>query len=213
MSSFKKEPAYKTSWYDGWFFAVFSERNAERVLHLNRAAGKLIAPETTVLDIGSGTGSLAKSLSEKCTAVKGVDVSPRMIRYAQKHNSAANVEFRLIEMNNKLSKIFDQKFDCAIMKLVLHEMAEEKRTFLMNEAKKISNELVILEWLAPQPSNLSGKGTFLIEMMSTVEHFRNFRQWHKTGGIDGFLDRHGLISVQEELFKNKTGKILKVNWQ
>jgi len=88
-----------------------------------------------------------------------------------------------------------------------------KRTSLINEAKKVSSEIIIIEWLGPQPKNLSGKGTFMIEMMSTVEHFRNFRQWHAAGGIDGFLDRHGLRIVREEMFTNGTGKIVRVNWQ
>jgi hypothetical protein len=135
-----------------------------------------------------------------------------MIKYARKHNCATNVEIMLIEKKNKLSDLFNQKFDCSIMKLVLHEMPEEERTALIKEAKKISGEIIIVEWLAPQPKNLSGKGTFLIEMMSTREHYRNFKQWHATGGVDGFVGRHGLRVMQAEMFVNKTGKIVRVHW-
>ncbi len=85
------------------------------------------------------------------------------------------------------------------------------QAYLMKQ-KKISGEIIIIEWLGPQPKNSSGLGTFMIEMMSTVEHFRNFRQWHATGGIDSFLDRHGLRIVREEMFINGTGKIFRVNW-
>ena len=213
MAFLKKETEYKTSWYDGWFFANFSDKNSEKALHLNSVTAKFISDNSNVLDIGCGTGSLAVSLAEKCKSVQGVDVSPRMITYAKKHSKAnSNIKFHLIKRHEKLSDLFDQKFEYSILKLVLHEMPEEERANLIDEAKGISQEIIITEWLAPQPKNLSGKGTFLIEMMSNVEHFKNFKIWHSTGGIDGFLERHGLTIVQEELFVNKTGKIVKVNW-
>jgi len=214
MGSSKKATGYKTSWYDGWFCAMVSDRNAEKALKLNKNTGNYVSDNMNILDIGCGVGSLAASLSEKCNSVTGVDVSPRMIKYAKKHNShASNVEFLLIKKDEKLSDMFTQKFDCSILKMVLHEIPEEERKNLLDEAKSISKEIIIVDWLAPQPKNLSGKGTFLIELMSTREHFRNFRRWHATGGVDGFLERYGLKTVQEEMFVNKTGKILKVNWQ
>ena len=214
MNLFKKETGYKTSWYDGWFCAMCSDRSAEKALQLNKRTREFVADSTNVLDIGCGVGSLDALLSDKCSSVTGVDISPRMIKYAKKHNShASNVAFLLIKKNEKLSDIFNQKFDFSILKMVLHEMPEEERTDLLNEARKVSGEIIIIEWLGPQPKNLSGKGTFMNEMMSTVEHFRNFRQWHATGGLDGFLERHGLRVVQEEMFINKTGKIVRVNWQ
>jgi len=213
MTLFEKETGYKTSWYDGWFFATFSDKNSEKALHLNSSAGNYISDNSNVLDIGCGTGSLALSLAGKCKTVQGVDLSPRMIAYAKKQSGAdLNVTFHLMKRNEKLSDLFDQTFDFSILKLVLHEMSEEERVNLLHEAKKISQEIIIIEWLAPQPRNLSGKGTFLIEMMSTVQHYKNFKIWHSTGGVDGFLERHGLKSVQEELFVNNTGKIIKVNW-
>ena len=212
MDSSKNAAGYKTSWYDGWFFANVVDVMTDKVLNLNNVMRKFIADNTDILDIGCGTGSLAVSLSDKCNSIKGIDISPKMIRYAQTHNKLSNVEYVLIERDKQLSNLFNQTFDCSILKMVLHEMPEEKRIRLINEAKKISHEMVIVDWIAPQPK-YAGINTLIAEITALREHFLNFRQWHKTGGLDGFLEKHGLRIVQEELFKNKTGKITRVNWQ
>jgi len=211
MNSSKKATGYKTSWYDGWIFANFVDVMTEKILNLNRIIREFIIDNRDVLDIGCGTGSLAFSLSDKCNSIKGIDISPRMIKYAQRHNKLSNVEFLLTEKDKKLSDILNQKFDYSILKMVLHEMPEEERTNLINEAKKISNEMIIIDWVAPQPK-YAGINTLIAELSALKEHFINFKQWHTTGGLDGFLQRHGLKIVKEEIFKNKTGKIVKVNW-
>jgi hypothetical protein len=135
-----------------------------------------------------------------------------MIKYAQKHNTAANVEFMLIEKDKRLTEISNQKFDYSILKMVIHEMPEAERMQIITKAKEVSNALIIAEWLAPQPKNMDGKITWFVELIAGKMHFNNFRQWYITGGIDGFLDRHGLAIVQEELFINKTGKIVSLHW-
>ena len=212
MNSSRKETGYKTSWYDGWLFANFVDVMSEKVLNLNTIIREFISDHKDVLDIGCGTGSLAVSLSDKCKSVKGIDISPRMINYAQKHHTSSNVAFLLVSRNENLSDIFQQKFDYAILKMALHEMPEEERTDLIGESKKISNEMIIVDWVAPQP-RYAGINTFIAEMSALREHFANFRQWQKIGGLDGFLEKHRLNVVQEEMFINKTGKIVRVNWQ
>ena len=185
---------------------------SEKSLKLNRAIRNFIADKTNALDFGCGTGSLALSLSDKCGVITGIDSSPRMIAYAKKHTKPSNVEFLLINRGKKLSDVFHQKFDYIIFKMVIHENPEEERITLINEAKKISAELIIVEWTAPQPNNINGIMTWFFELIAAKEHFSNFKQWHTKGGLDGFLDRSGLIIVQEEVFKNKTGKIVRVHW-
>jgi len=211
MKSSRKVEVYKTNWYDGWIFANFVDVMTEKVLNLNKIIREFITDNTDLLDIGCGTGSLATSLSDKCNSIKGLDISPRMIRYAKKHNNLSNVEFLLINKNKRLSDLFNQKFDYSILKMVLHEMREEERTNLISEAKKISKEMIIVDWVAPQPK-YAGINTLIAELSALKEHFINFKQWQKTGGLEGFLERHGLKTVQEEIFKNKTGKIVRVNW-
>ena len=212
MELLKKEEGYKTSWYDGWVFANFIDPMTDKMLNLNSIIREFIADDKDVLDIGCGTGCLAVSLSDKCKSVKGIDISPRMIKYAQKRNSPSNVEFFLIDRCKNLSDVFNKKFDYSILKMVLHEMPHAERESSINAAKIISREIIIVDWVAPQPK-YSGISTLIAEISALKEHFMNFKHWQTIGGLDGFLDTHGLKIVQEEMFKNNTGKIVRVNWQ
>lgn len=207
-----KETGYKTSWYDGWLFANVVDVMSEKVLNLNTIIREFISHHKDVLDIGCGTGSLAVSLSDKCKSIKGIDISPRMINYAQKHHALPNVEFLLVRKNDKLSELFTQSFDYTILKMALHEMPEKERSDIIGESKKISKEMIVVDWIAPQP-RYAGINTYIAEISALREHFMNFRDWQRKGGLDGFLERHHLTIVQENMFVNKTGKIVRVNWQ
>ena len=122
---------------------------SENALHLNRRIGDPIQDNTTVLDIGCDLGSLAVSMSGQCSSIVGIDISPRMLNYAKKHNRASNVAFMLTDKTSPLSSLFSQKFDYAILKMVLHEMPEAERRELLHEARKVSGELIIAEWIFP----------------------------------------------------------------
>jgi ubiquinone/menaquinone biosynthesis C-methylase UbiE len=206
-----KTEGYQTSWYDGWFFATLVDPMSEGALHLNRRIGAFIQGNTTVLDIGCGTGSLAVSLSGQCISIVGIDISPRMLDYAKKHNTAFNVTYMLTDKTSPLSSLFSQKFDYAILKMVLHEMPEAERKKLLYEAQTVSGELIIAEWIFPQPASMNGLMTWAIEWMAPKKHFAHFRHWQLLGGIDGFLKRYDCKTAQEELFNNKTGKIVCVS--
>ncbi|MBW1839087.1 MAG: hypothetical protein JRI49_04050 [Deltaproteobacteria bacterium] len=91
-------------------------------------------------------------------------------------------------------------------------MPNEERESSINAAKIISHEMIIVDWVAPQPK-YSGISTLIAEVSALKKHFMNFKHWQTIGGLDGFLDKHGLKIVQEEMFKNNTGKIVRVNWQ
>jgi len=210
MGTCENDSGYRTSWYDGWFFACVADRSSERTLGLNARIREIIAPGSTVLDIGCGTGSLAASLAGTCARVTALDISPRMISYARRHCRAANLDFLLVSSHARLTDCCRQPADYAVLKMVLHEMPEHDRAALLARARRTCRMLIIADWLAPQPGGLSGITTWLIERMAPREHFMSFRQWHAAGGIDGFLHRHGLAAAGEELFRNKTGKIVQV---
>ena len=204
---------YKGAWYDGWIFALSADLSMNLRLHLNQEVDRFIAPGKKILDIGCGTGSLVALLSRKSYFATGVDISPKMIRYAQDHfGTLPYTEFCLLKRREKISKRFWEKFDCAVLKMVLHEMSEEERIDLIGEAKKMTQELIIADWLALRPGSPSGIWPFAVERMTSNDHFRNFAGWCEAGGIDGFLERCSLKNAEEKLFLNKRGKIVRATW-
>ena len=69
----------KKHWYDGWFYAEF-------VVPWEKEIGEIISNfienESTVIDIGCGTGAIVFRLAEKCKRVIGIELSLKMIQYA-----------------------------------------------------------------------------------------------------------------------------------
>ncbi len=208
-----QEKEHKSNWYDGWFYANVIDPISGR--SFSRVIKKMISPQDKVIEIGSGTGSLAFSIADQCERIIGVDISPKMIGYANKmlkKKDYRHVEFRLIEKKTNLSALFDLEFDVTIAKMVLHETSPEIRHRLMDEIKQISKYAILTDWISPQPGGIPGFITRVIEYTAGKEHYRNFLNWCSSGGLDGFVASHRLHVVREKIFKNGTGKILKVTW-
>ena len=83
------------------------------------------SPESTILEIGSGTGEFAIALSKLCRKLYAIDVSPIMIDYARekaKFNNVNNIEFY-----NAGFLTFDytgEKFDHVYSQLALHHLPD-----------------------------------------------------------------------------------------
>lgn len=206
----KKYSEYKTNWYDGWFFSKIIDPFSGKPFNL--AIKKFIEDNVSVLDIGCGTGSLCLGLADSCSHVVGVDISPKMIRFAEKAKRVGdypNVEFILKGRTEKLKDCIKRNIDYINLKMIVHEMDEAGRNGLMKEAKEISGNFIITEWVFPQPGNVNGIITNMVEFIAGKEHYRNFRDWCNRGGIDGFLERQKLEPIEEKIFKNRTIKIVK----
>lgn len=80
------------------------------------------SPDDVVLDIGCGTGVLAKLLHEKVKEIHCVDTAPQMIEKARKSLADTdNVYFHVLDADNftDLSMFEDKKFDIVIVASVV----------------------------------------------------------------------------------------------
>ena len=76
----------KNHWYDGWFYDVFIAPNQDRLFSLIKT---IIEPNSSVLDVGCGTGRFPFTIADKSKSVLGIDLSTRNIEKA-KSNLAKN---------------------------------------------------------------------------------------------------------------------------
>ncbi len=213
MIKLSNQLPYKTSWYDGWFYANFIDPLSGKPF--SRVIKKMIDQNDRIIEIGCGTGSLAMSLAPICNSITAVDISPKMIKYANKlknKRSVKNIDFRLVRIHDDLVNLFDFSFDGAIAKMVLHETSQNIRDQIMVNIKEISNYAILTDWVHPQPKGIHGYITRIIEYTAGKEHYTNFLHWCSIGGIDGFIKMHQLKIVREKPFKDNTGKIVKVIW-
>ncbi|MBN1438165.1 MAG: class I SAM-dependent methyltransferase [Anaerolineales bacterium] len=102
----------------------YGESRIRTVEHIR----KYLHPEDMVLDFGCGTGSLAVEIAGRVKAVRGIDLSSKMIRAAKRkagENACTNAEFFQ-------STIFDKRwrgesFDAVVAAGILHLLGNPSR--------------------------------------------------------------------------------------
>jgi ubiquinone/menaquinone biosynthesis C-methylase UbiE len=129
--------------YDG-FELLLSGIRKKNVKDMN-PAGK------SVLDVATGTGSLAIELGKTAKSVVGIDLSDKMLAVAKRKSSSDNITFQ--QMDASQMEFEDKSFDIVTISLGLHDMPLEVRTAVLNESKRVlkpNGKLFILEHDLPK---------------------------------------------------------------
>jgi len=152
----------------------------------------LIAEGSSVLDIACGTGQLCFALRAKkqCRAV-GIDLSLRMLQFAEKSNRYDNVKF-VHQDATDLSDFGDHTFDYAIVLLLMHELPRAKQLRVLSEALRVADKTILVDASVPLPKNPSGLGVRFVEATFGRDHHGYFRNFLATGGIMVLLENSGL---------------------
>ncbi len=151
-----------------------------------KAAANLIPRGASVLDIACGTGLLCADLAEKGCRVTGLDLSGRMLHFAERHRRSEAVRFVLGDASD-LKAFADQSFDFATILFLLHELPHETRLRVLAEALRVAAKVVIIDSTAPLPRNPSGRGIRFVEATFGRSHNHHFRAFLASGGIPGCL--------------------------
>jgi ubiquinone/menaquinone biosynthesis C-methylase UbiE len=184
----------KSLFYYGWLYhKLFDREFAEaREIVVN-----LVPEKASVLDIACGTGQLSFALREKknCRVV-GIDISLRMLRFAEKSNPNDGVKFVHADATN-LADLADDSFDFAIILLLMHEVPEEKQSLVLKEASRVAHKIIIMDAKVPLPKNAHGRAIRFVEATFGRDHNGNFKSFLKNDGINGVLKRSKLPLVVE----------------
>lgn len=102
-----------------------------------------------VADLGAGEGTLSQLLAQRAEKVIAIDLSPKMVDYAQKlavSNGLANLEFRIGDIEDP--PIEDSSIDLAILSQALHHAEHPQRA--IDSAHRIlrpGGRLIVLDLL------------------------------------------------------------------
>jgi SAM-dependent methyltransferase len=186
----------KNHWYDGWFYDRIIAPNQDQLFAQIK---ELIDPQSTVIDIGCGTGRLAFALGDHCESVLGIDLSKRNIDRAQillQRQPNNKISFQHLNVSDTKYGV-EKPFDYAILTYVIHEVNKEERIKLLNDAFLIADQIIIGDYLFPRPTGLSGFVSKTIEFLAGKEHYRNYRTYMADGGIHHLAKESGLRIINE----------------
>jgi len=100
------------------------------------------------LEIGCGTGSLARRLAERSERVLALDLSQEMIRLARERSAQfANINFQLADVLE--SQLPDESFDCIASIATLHHLPFPEMLTKMKAALKPGGVLLVLDLFEP----------------------------------------------------------------
>ena len=186
----------KNHWYDGIFYDKFVAPNQDKLFTQIK---NLIEPRSKVIDVGCGTGRFSFTVSDKCESVLGIDLSERNINRANLlllKNPQSNLSFKHTSVNELISN-GEQHFDYAVLTYVIHEVNPEERIPLLKEISKITDRIIIGDYLVPQPKGFWKLLNEAVEFAAGSEHYRNYKNFVSDGGITGIAGTAGLKIAKE----------------
>jgi len=197
----------KTHWYDGWFYDTIIAPNQDKLF---KQIKNLIEPQSTIIDIGCGTGRLAFRLSSKSKSVLGIDLSKRNIDRARlslfrRPNDKISFQHRNV---SDIIKRDHTHFDFAILTYVIHEVDEKERINLLTEIAQIADKIIIGDYVVPKQNGFAGRLTEVIEFIAGSEHYRNYKNYMTNGGIYQLADKAGLKIISKIPTQSSTNHIV-----
>ncbi len=199
----------KKHWYDGLIYDKFIAPNQDKLFG---EIINIIEPNSSVLDVGCGTGRLALKFAGNFNSVTGIDLSSKNIKVANenlKQTQLKNVKFihgSAIDLQN----IIKQKFDYAVITYVIHEMPPADRVKVLREMKQVANKIIIGDYITPTPKTLWGKLNVVVEFLAGRDHYNNFKLFVKSGGLLNLITKANLKLVKEIKNKPQTAHLVMV---
>ena len=174
---------------------LVKSKGADRVLKpLRKEMVDLIPDESTLLEVGCGTGDLLFQSASKISSGFGVDINPAMIKFAESKRKAMSLEHIHFECLDAL-KMAPQSFDIATATLCLHELPMQKACDLLKRMVHTSTVVLIADFTAAK-STFGRMSIEVDELMSG--HYRNYKLYRKMGEMPFYAKEVG-ANVHEEI--------------
>jgi demethylmenaquinone methyltransferase/2-methoxy-6-polyprenyl-1,4-benzoquinol methylase len=136
-----------------------------------------------VLDVACGTGDQLRLLTENSIDTVGVDMSQAMLKICRKANPAADC---LLQDATDMA-FQNERFALVMISFALHETGWESAAGILKEIHRVlkpSGHLLIVDYSDFRITPFHVKLTIrMIEFMAGKRHFRNFRTYHRKGGL------------------------------
>lgn len=165
----------------------------------------------SILDICCGTGRQSMMLQNLGFRVTGLDLSPAMLRVAQRK---AGKSIPFVRGDAARLPFADDSFDAAVISFALHEKEVSLCNGILREAKRVVRQpvrLIVADFLVPLglTARAVGRWVRLVERGAGKEHYASFLAFMKRGGLTAVLLQQDLRVLREErLFFDNVAVVL-----
>jgi ubiquinone/menaquinone biosynthesis C-methylase UbiE len=162
-------------------------------------------PGDRVLDVCCGTGDQAFHYAAGGMEAYGIDLDEAMIAQAEESKEKRNLKASFSVQDAAALSFGDGSFDFATVSMALHEKDAALEDAVIAEMRRVTGKgraLVLVDFSVPLPRNFPGLLMRSVEFMVGGEHYRNFRAFLKSGGLDGLVRRNGLKVLKKNCLKD-----------
>jgi SAM-dependent methyltransferase len=198
----------KKHWYDGWFYDRLIAPNQDTMFKL---ISSLIEENSSVIDIGCGTGRLEFQLASKCKSITGVDLSKKNIKTALNHLTQSDFKNIKFIQGNALDVIKNnERFDYAVITYVIHEIPVSERNDLLNTIREFANKIIIGDYLVPRTKGFWNLLNEAVEFTAGKDHYKNFKLFVNNGGLASLIVKNKFDIVKEVKNRPLTSHIIMI---
>lgn len=130
-------------WYDALTFPA-------RALHRDIVTAMSAPPSSRILDVATGTGSLARSFARQGHAVTGVDLSDAMIGVAKRRRAVPGLSFMVADASQL--PFAAGAFQFTAVSFALHDMPRAVRLRVLGEMARVTEPgggILIVDYALP----------------------------------------------------------------
>jgi ubiquinone/menaquinone biosynthesis C-methylase UbiE len=145
-----------------------------------------------VLEIATGTGIVARNISNSANCIEAIDYSEEMIKVARRKSNEENVFFSVQDAYDLNYE--DNSFDAVIIMNTLHIVEEPEK--ILNEIHRVLKKDGILF----APTFMPKDKAFKVNMLSKLTGFKSYKAWSREDFIE-FINSNGFDVKYTELLK------------
>ncbi len=165
-----------------------------------------------ILDVGCGTGSQLKLYQRYQCNLYGLDSSPSMLEIAR----TCLGETARLDLGDAARMPYENgMFDLVISMLTLHEMAPQVRHAALAEIKRVlrsESHLLLIDYhpgpYQPLQGWISKSIITVSELAAGRQHFRNYRDFMKSGGLEPLVRQGGLSVEKQQIVAGGTFNVI-----
>ena len=198
------EKEYKSAKYYDKFLHLFVRRIRKKVLQIVKKN-----QYNKILDVCCGTGNQLKILKKHGIDGTGVDLSKAMLEVAE----SGKIKVKCHEQDAENINFSDESFDMTMTTFALHEKSNSSAKIILNEMirlTKINGHLIIVDFsIDSNTSSLAKAGIKFIESSAGDDHYKHYKEYVASNGLDTLLKGSRLKEVEKHYFAFN-GVVLKV---